>query len=140
MALASVGARTPLFTSTFSKAVTLALPVDVTRLTLGLGLGFGLGLGLATAGLASALAVVAVFSFAVLASLVPAIAGTVMATTKRLNNHTFDFNIDGISFRSRIVSERGAQSCVFFRKYAMTGITHRRDLRQIVFLRKHTIL
>src|SRR5208337_4600232 len=90
MAAASEGARTPFFTRAPSSAATLASLVVVTRLTLGV----GLGLGLAAAGPASALGGVAEFSFAVLESLVPAITGTAMtATTKRIDNHSFTFNI-----------------------------------------------
>jgi hypothetical protein len=90
MALASEGASTPFFTRALSSAATLASLAVVTTLTLGL----GLGLGLAAAGLASALGGLAEFSFAVFASLVPAITGTaMMATIKRLDNHIFSFNI-----------------------------------------------
>src|SRR5271155_2958164 len=96
MLLASVGARTPFFTSTFSNVARLASPAVVPRLTLGLGLGLGLGsaLVLAAAGPASALVEDAEFSFPVLASLFPATTGTaVTATTKRLDNHVLSFNI-----------------------------------------------
>src|SRR5271157_5344492 len=91
MALASVGARTPLVTSTPINAVTFESPAVETRL------GLGLGLGLAAAGLASALVVFAAFPFPVFASLFPAMTGTaVMANTSRLNSQLFSFNIDGV--------------------------------------------
>src|ERR1700691_427850 len=86
MAFASLGARTPFITSTPSNAVTLASPGVVARF------------GLVAAGVASAPALVE-FSFAVFASLLPAITGkAVMASTNRLDIHTFTFNIDGVSF------------------------------------------
>src|SRR5580704_10232886 len=85
MAFASLGARTPFITSTPSNAVTLASPGVVARF------------GLAAAG-ASAPALVE-FSFAVFASLLSAITGkAVMASTNRLDIHTFTFNIDDVSF------------------------------------------
>jgi hypothetical protein len=88
MALASAGARTPFFTSTVSNAATLAFPEAGVRL------GDGLGL----AGTAAGSAEFAVFSVAVFASLLPAMTGTaVMASTRRLDNHIFSFNIDGVS-------------------------------------------
>src|ERR1700687_311724 len=95
MAFASVGARTPFITSTPSNAVTFAsLAVGAKpKPTLGL----GLGSGLAAVGLASALEVFATFSFAVFASLFPAMTGAaVMATTNKLKNQLFSFNIDGV--------------------------------------------
>src|SRR5271157_2921810 len=94
MAFASVGARTPFITSRPSNAVTLASPAVALKPKPALGL--GLGSGLAAVGLASALEVFAAFSFPVFASLFPAIAGTaVMASTSRLDNQLFSFNIDG---------------------------------------------
>src|SRR5271155_2385932 len=96
MALASVGAKTPFFTSTFSNAETLASLAVVTTLTLGLGV--GLGLGLPAFELASAAVEFAEFPVAVLASLFPAITGAAaMATNKRLHNHFLSFSIKRVS-------------------------------------------
>src|ERR1039458_2156211 len=97
MAFASVGARTPFITSTPSNAVTFASPAVAPKLKPTLGLGLGLGSGLVAAGIASALLAFAAFSFAVFASLFPAMTGTaVMATTNRLKNQLFSFNIDSV--------------------------------------------
>src|SRR5450755_265389 len=95
MEFASVGARTPFITSTPSNAVTFESLALVVRLELKLGL--GLGFGLAAAELFAALAVLAALSFAVRASLFPAITGAaVMANTSRLDNQLLTFNIDGV--------------------------------------------
>ena len=100
MAFASLGARTPFITSTPSNAVTFASP------------GVAVRFGLAAAGVASALAFVEL-SFAVFASLLPAMTGkAVMASTNRLDIHTFRFNIDGVSFfrPTQAWAQHGAQS------------------------------
>jgi hypothetical protein len=74
-----------------------------------LGLGLGLGFGLAAAGLASALAALAALSFAVFASLFPAMTGAaVMATTSRHDNQLLTF-IDGVLLVHR---SGAAQACV----------------------------
>src|ERR1700733_8000233 len=92
MAFASLGARTPFVTSTPSNAVTFASP------------GVAAKFGLAAAGVASAVAFVE-FSFVVFASLLPAMTGkTVMASTNRLDIHTFRFNIDALSLFSAQLS------------------------------------
>src|SRR5271155_414201 len=109
MAFASVGAKTPFITSTPSNAVTFESLAAVVEVRLGLGLGLGLGFGLAAAGLASALAVLAALSFAVFASLFPAIAGAaIMASTSRHDNQLLTF-IDGVLLVRR---SDAAQACV----------------------------
>src|SRR5271157_2201165 len=93
MEFASVGARTPFITSTPSNAVTLESLVAEVKLGLRLGLGLGFGSGLA-AGLASALAAALFSGFA---ALFPAMTGVaMMASTSRLDNQLFTFNIDGV--------------------------------------------
>src|ERR1700732_791214 len=84
MALASVGARTPLVTSTPSNAVTLASPALRVRL------------GTAAMGAPSVVVAFVELSFAAFASLLPATTGTaVMASTNRLESHIFSVDIDG---------------------------------------------
>jgi hypothetical protein len=130
MELASEGARIPFFTSTPSKAATLASPVVVAKLTLGLGLGLGLGLEFGS-GFALAAALLVFAAFAVFASLFAAIRGTAaMAKIIRFDNHflginmDFAFNIEWWLLRSRIISAHGAQSCVVSEKDAVMPITH----------------
>src|ERR1700690_4273546 len=144
--LASEGARTPFFTSTFSKVATLASPVAADKLTLGLGLGFGLELGLGLAG-AAALVVFAALSLAVFASLFAAIAGReAMGKIVRINSHflgidmDFAFNIEWGLLRSRIVAEHGSQSCVVFENDAMMPITNACDLRRNSTIAGHETL
>jgi hypothetical protein len=103
MAFASVGARTPFVTSTFSNAVTFASAAVAAKF------------GLAAAGVASALVVLVEFSFAVFPSLLPAMTGTaVMASTSRLDNNRFSVDIDGglLIFppKRRLGHEHGAQN------------------------------
>ena len=86
MALASLGARTPLVTSTLSNAVTFASP------------GVAAKFGLDAAGVASALVEFVELSFAVFPSLLPAMTGTaVMARTNKLEIHFFSVDMDGVS-------------------------------------------
>src|ERR1700678_1477634 len=98
MALASEGFRTPFITSTRSNAVMLAsTAVGGVTLKLGLGVGTGLGFPLFAAGPVSALLAPAAFSFAVFESLLRAITGrAVMASTRKLDNHLFTSNMDGL--------------------------------------------
>src|SRR5271165_265440 len=101
MAAASLGARTPLVTSTPSNAVTLASPAVGARFVL------------AAIGAASGVVVLVELSFAAFASF-PAMSGTaVMASTNRLDSHIFSVDIDGVSSFSaqlRVGREHGAQS------------------------------
>jgi hypothetical protein len=112
--------------------------VEVTlELKLGLGLGLGLGFGLAAAGLASALAVLAALSFAVFASLFPAMTGAaVMASTSRLDNQLLTFNIDGVLLvpaRLRPCHRTGGQRYVVFADGAVTAVTDQRDYRRLEY-------
>jgi hypothetical protein len=118
MEFASFGANTPFITSTPSNAVTLESAVLAVTLELKLGLGLGLGFGLAAAGLASALAVLAALSFAVFASLFPAMTGAaVMAIISRDDNQLLTFNIDGFLLvpprGSRLGTELGGNAMRF---------------------------
>jgi hypothetical protein len=97
MALASFGASTPFITRTPSSAVIFASPTADGKFGLTLGLGVGVGFGLAAADPPFALLVFTALSFAVFASLLPAMTGTaVIASTRKLNNHhLFTSNMDG---------------------------------------------
>ncbi|MFZ1132007.1 MAG: hypothetical protein WAN38_14625, partial [Terriglobales bacterium] len=85
-------------TSTPSNAVTFASVVETLGLRLGAGVGLGAGLGLGAPEFPSALVALTVFSFAVFASLLPAMTGAaVMASTRKADNHFFTSNMDGVS-------------------------------------------
>jgi hypothetical protein len=114
-------------TSTPSNAVMFASTADGVTLKLGLGLGPGAGAGLGfalfAAGLASALLALAVLSFAVLEStvfesLLLAITGrAVMASTRKLDNHLFTSNMDGLLMYYRPASWRArytVRDCISF--------------------------
>jgi hypothetical protein len=82
---------------------------------------------LGAAGLASALVAFAVLSFAVFASLFPAMTGTAMTViTSRLNKHIFSFNIDDVSsFRSAQTfgAEHGVEIYVVSTGESVTPVT-----------------
>src|SRR5580704_13038814 len=128
MALASLGARTPFITSTPSNAVTFASPAVDVRL------GLGAAAGVGSAEVAAVVVAFAASSFAVFASLLPAMAGAaIIASMSTLEHNILGVNMDGLLVQAwcKPWSEYGGEPYINFASNVKTKQVDRDSIARI---------